>query len=148
MSPAVWQLRIKLADNDLPPLLYLIEPSASAVVNPFAALEEAPETELQIADGQREHSYGFMVHQFLDLELPLSVVLGRALLPIRDVLKFTSGSIVELDRKVGDQVEVVVQGKVVARGEVVSVKGNYAVRITEVACRRDRMAVPRALEAA
>ena len=72
------------------------------------------------------------VDQFLDLELPLSVVIGRCSMQIQEVLKLTSGSVVELDRNVDDRVELFVHGKLVARGEVVSVNGNYGVRVTEV----------------
>lgn len=76
-----------------------------------------------------------------DLELPISVVLGRAKLQIREVLKLTAGSLVELDRRVGELVELVVHNAVVARGEVVSVGGNYAIRIQEVISRDDRLAL-------
>jgi flagellar motor switch protein FliN/FliY len=54
------------------------------------------------------------------------------------------GSVVELDRKVGDHVEIMVHGTIVARGEIVSVKGNYGVRIKEVISRQDRIALHKA----
>lgn len=73
-----------------------------------------------------------VVDQFLDLELPLSVVIGRCPMQIQEVLKLASGSVVELDRTVNDRVELFVHGKLVARGEVVSVNGNYGVRVTDV----------------
>ncbi len=76
-----------------------------------------------------------------DLELPLSVALGRATMPVQEVLKITSGSTIELDRNVGDYVELVVQGVVVARGEIVSIKGNYGVRIKEIISQQDRIAL-------
>ena len=68
----------------------------------------------------------------------MSVVLGRAVMPLEEVLKLTAGSVVELDAKVTDRVEVLVQGKLVARGEVVSVNGNYGVRITEIVAPQQR----------
>jgi len=74
------------------------------------------------------------------IDLPVVVVLGRATLRIAEVLKLTVGSIVELDRRVGEPVEVCIQGVVVARGEVVSIRGNYGVRIVEV-LRRNRLQV-------
>lgn len=80
--------------------------------------------------------------KFLELELPLSVVLGRCVMPLEEVLKLTSGSVVELDSKVTDKVEVLVQSKVVARGEVVSVNGNYGVRITEILPAQQRVSQP------
>lgn len=82
-----------------------------------------------------------MLRRLMDLELPLAVALGRAVLPIEDILKITSGSLIELDRTVGDYVDLMVHGTVVARGEIVSVKGNYGVRIKEIISRQDRLAL-------
>lgn len=75
----------------------------------------------------------------LDVELPVSVSFGRAHLPIKDVLKLASGSIVELNRAVAEPVEVIVNNCVIARGEVVVVEGNYGVRITQIISRRERL---------
>ena len=82
---------------------------------------------------------GPMLERLLDLELPLAVSLGRALMPIQDILKLTSGSLIELDRNVGEFVDLMVHGTIVARGEIVSVKGNYGVRIKEIISREDRL---------
>lgn len=73
----------------------------------------------------------------LEVEVPVSISFGRCRLALKDVLKLTSGSIVELDRAVEDDVEVIVNNRVVARGEVVSADGNYAVRIREVVGRKE-----------
>lgn len=75
----------------------------------------------------------------LDVELPVSVSFGRAELPIKEVLKLTTGSIVELNRAVSEPVEVVVNNCVIARGEVVVVEGNYGVRINQIISRQDRL---------
>jgi flagellar motor switch protein FliN/FliY len=82
-----------------------------------------------------------MLSRLMDLQLPVTVLLGRAVLPIRDVLKISSGSLIELDRQINDYVEVMVHGTVVARGEIVSVRGNYGVRIKEIISRQDRIAL-------
>jgi flagellar motor switch protein FliN/FliY len=82
-----------------------------------------------------------MLRRLMDLELPLAVTLGRAVLPIEDILKISSGSLIELDRSVGEYVDLMVQGTIVARGEIVSVKGNYGVRIKEIISRQDRLAL-------
>jgi flagellar motor switch protein FliN len=87
------------------------------------------------------HARGAMLDRLMELELPLSVALGRATLPIRDVLRLTSGSLIELNRNVGDPVELVVHGTVVAKGEVVAVKGNYGIRVKQIISREDRMAL-------
>jgi flagellar motor switch protein FliN/FliY len=75
----------------------------------------------------------------LDVELPLSVSFGRASLQIKDALKLTTGSVVELDRAVTEPVDVVVNNRVIARGEVVVVDGNYGVRIAHIMSRDERL---------
>ena len=90
---------------------------------------------------QAESTYAPMLQRLMDLELPLAVALGRAVLPIQDILKITSGSLIELDRSVGEFVDLMVNGTIVARGEIVSVKGNYGVRIKEIISRQERLAL-------
>jgi flagellar motor switch protein FliN/FliY len=75
----------------------------------------------------------------MEVELPVSVSFGRAQLPLRDVLKLNSGSIVELNRTISDPVEIIVNNCVIARGEVVVIKGNYGVRIQHVISREERL---------
>jgi flagellar motor switch protein FliN/FliY len=75
----------------------------------------------------------------LDLELPVSVSFGKAQMPLQQVLKWTSGSIVELESAVNDPVEIVVNNCVIARGEVVVVDGNYGVRIQQIVSREQRL---------
>ena len=75
----------------------------------------------------------------LDVELPVSISFGKAELPLKDVLKLTTGSIVELNRGISDPVEVLVNHCLVARGEVVVVDGNYGVRIQHIVSREDRL---------
>jgi flagellar motor switch protein FliN/FliY len=75
----------------------------------------------------------------LDVDLPVSISFGKALLPMKDVLKLTTGSIVELNRRLNDPVEVLVNHCLIARGEVVVVEGNYGIRIQEIASRQDRL---------
>jgi flagellar motor switch protein FliN/FliY len=75
----------------------------------------------------------------LDVELPVSVSFGRAQVPLKDVLKLTTGSIVELNRSIIEPVEVIVNNCVIARGEVVVVEGNFGVRIHQVVSRQERL---------
>ncbi len=77
----------------------------------------------------------------LDIELPVAISFGRAELVLKEVLKLSTGSIVELNRAATAPVEVVVNNRVVARGEVVVVDGNYGVRIQEIISARERMEV-------
>ena len=75
----------------------------------------------------------------MDVDLPVSISFGKALLPMKEVLKLTTGSIVELNRHLNDPVEVLVNHCLIARGEVVVVEGNYGIRIQEIASRTDRL---------
>jgi len=68
----------------------------------------------------------------LDVKLPLSISFGSAQLALKDVLKLTIGSSVELNRVTADPVEIIVNDRVIARGEMVVVDGNYGVRIKQI----------------
>lgn len=67
-----------------------------------------------------------------DVPLELSVQLGRARLPLRELLALAPGSVLELDRTAGEPVDVLVNGRLIARGEVVVVDGDFGVRISEI----------------
>lgn len=75
----------------------------------------------------------------LEVELPVVVTFGRTQLPLKDVLKLSSGSIVELNRLANEPVEVLINNSVIARGEVVVVDGNYGIRVTEIVSRQERI---------
>lgn len=69
----------------------------------------------------------------LEVELDASVRFGSREMELREVLELGPGDVVELDRQVSDPVDLVVGDKIVARGEVVLVNGNFGLRVTEVA---------------
>lgn len=75
----------------------------------------------------------------LDIELPVTVRLGRAQMTFGEVMGLNAGSLVKLERTPDEAVEVLVNGRLVARGEMVTVQGNYGVRITEISSRRERL---------
>jgi flagellar motor switch protein FliN/FliY len=68
----------------------------------------------------------------MDVELNVTLRFGQRQLALREVLELTSGSVVELDRQVDEPVELVLDGRVVARGEAVIIDGNYGMRITQL----------------
>jgi flagellar motor switch protein FliN/FliY len=68
-----------------------------------------------------------------DIELDATLQFGSRELPLREVLELGPGDVVELDRHVSEPVDLVIGDRIVARGEVVIVSGNFALRITEVA---------------
>jgi flagellar motor switch protein FliN/FliY len=76
----------------------------------------------------------------MDIPLQISVELGRVKMVVKDVVELGSGSIIEIDKAAGEPVDVLVNGKVVARGEVVVIEDNFGVRITEILSQQDRLA--------
>ena len=75
----------------------------------------------------------------LDMEMEAALHFGTSQVLLREVLALSPGDVVELDRQVGAPVDLVVGDRIVARGEVVVVKGNFALRITEVAAPQLRL---------
>ncbi|MGA9504905.1 MAG: FliM/FliN family flagellar motor switch protein, partial [Terriglobales bacterium] len=75
----------------------------------------------------------------LGVNLSLTLRFGQRVLPLREVLDLNAGAIVELDREVREPADLLLGDKVIARGEVVLVDGNYGLRITEVADARQRI---------
>jgi flagellar motor switch protein FliN len=68
----------------------------------------------------------------MDVELGVTLRFGQRQLTLREVLELTTGSVIELDRQVEEPVELLLEGKVIAKGEAVVIDGNYGLRVTEV----------------
>ena len=75
----------------------------------------------------------------LDIDLPLTVRFGETELSLHSLTRLAAGSIIDLGRSPDDPVDVLVNGRLIARGEVVVVAGNYGVRIVEVISPADRL---------
>lgn len=67
-----------------------------------------------------------------DVPVRVSVVLGRTKMPVASLLKLDTGTVVELDRQVGEAVEIYVNDRLVARGEIVLVENRLGVTMTEI----------------
>lgn len=67
-----------------------------------------------------------------DVPVRISVVLGRTKMPVSQLLKLDTGTVVELDRQVGEAVEIYVNDRLVARGEIVLVENRLGVTMTEI----------------
>jgi flagellar motor switch protein FliN/FliY len=80
----------------------------------------------QKGDGQRN------LDLLLDIDIPISVEVGRAQMTLDEVLRLVPGSVIALDKKAEEPVDLRVNGKLVARGEVVLVDDFYGLRITQV----------------
>jgi flagellar motor switch protein FliN/FliY len=79
------------------------------------------------------------IELLLDVELEATLRFGCRELPLGEVLELGPGDVVQLDRHVTDPVDLIVGDKIVARGEVVLVNGNFGLRVTEVAAPRKRL---------
>ena len=76
----------------------------------------------------------------LDIPLEVTVEIGRARLPLRTLLQLGAGSVIELAKLAGEPVDVLVNGKPIARGEAVMVNDKFGVRLTDVISPSERLA--------
>ncbi|MBP7462551.1 MAG: flagellar motor switch protein FliN, partial [Candidatus Delongbacteria bacterium] len=79
------------------------------------------------------------IDMLLDISLPITIELGRTSMLIRDILELGHGSIVELNKLAGEPVDILVNDKVIARGEVVVIDENFGVRITSLVGMEERI---------
>jgi flagellar motor switch protein FliN len=75
----------------------------------------------------------------MDVELPVMLRFGKRQTTLREVLDLATGAVLELDREIQEPVDLVLHEKIIARGEVVVVDGNYGLRVTEVASPEQRV---------
>ena len=114
------------------------------------ALNEQAETEQQQKLGQEEleeppASFGgrseaeVNLDVLLDVPVNVSMEIGRTKLPIRNLLQLNQGSVVELDRMAGEPLDVLVNGTLIAHGEVVVVNEKFGIRLTDVISPAERV---------
>lgn len=96
------------------------------------SLEEFPDTTaLALADEATEKTAHDLAPVF-DVPVNISAVLGKAHMSVAQLLKLNRGSVLELDRKVGEAIDIFVNNRLVARGEVVVVEDRLGVTMTEI----------------
>jgi flagellar motor switch protein FliN/FliY len=86
------------------------------------AMREAPVSAKSAAD----------LEQVFDVPVTVSAVLGHSEMPVGELLKLAPGTVLELDRKVGEAIDILVNNRLVARGEVVLVEDRLGVTMTEI----------------
>ena len=91
-------------------------------------------------DGTAERTTARNFDLLLDIPLEVTVELGRTRLELRELLALSSGSVVELGKAAGEPLDVLVNGKLVARGECVMVNDKFGVRLTDIVSRSERLA--------
>lgn len=75
----------------------------------------------------------------LDLQLPVSIELGRTNMLIKEILQLGRGSVIEFDKLVSEPVDVIINGKKIAEGEVVVIDKHFGIRITQLIDKEDRI---------
>jgi flagellar motor switch protein FliN/FliY len=105
--------------------------AASAAISLSPPNQASPRIEELLREGNLE--------LLMDVELAVMLRFGSRQATLREVLDLATGAVLELDREIQEPVDLVLHGKVIARGEVVVVDGNYGVRVIEVASPQQRV---------
>lgn len=85
---------------------------------------------MQFDEAQSAHAAGNL-DLLMDVPLPVIVELGRTTMLVRDIMALGPGSVIELEKAAGENVDILVNGRLIARGEVVVIEENFGVRIVE-----------------
>ena len=117
------------------------DPASEQTVTPCGASPAPAVSGRPPSDDRRaaQPSFSPGLQLLLDVELEASLRFGSREMPLGEILDLGPGDMVELDRHVADPVDLIVGDKIVARGEVVLVNGNFGLRVTEVAAPRKRL---------
>lgn len=89
-------------------------------------------------ESKKEVNFSKNIERLLDVEMNVTIRFGTAEVPLRDVVNFGVGSIIELSRTIDEPVELMVNNFPFARGEVVVIDGYYGVRVTEIGSAEER----------
>jgi flagellar motor switch protein FliN len=116
----------------------------ASLVVPRAAVAPAPppvmEATLPPLAEKAPRKNGNGMEMLLDISLPVTVELGRTRMMIRDILHLAPGSVLELDKLAGEPVDILINEKSIARGEVVVIDENFGVRLTSIVTPSERVA--------
>ena len=99
---------------------------------------EVQDVELEELGGNG-HSSQKDISLINDISLELTVRLGKTEMPIKDILDLAPGSVIELDRLAGEAVDLLANGKIIARGEVVVIDENFGFRVTDIISSEERL---------
>lgn len=99
-----------------------------------APLDELKDTSSPISDDERRK-----LDTIMDIPVTISMEVGRSKISIRNLLQLNQGSVVELDRIAGESLDVMVNGTLIAHGEVVVVNDKFGIRLTDVISQTERI---------
>lgn len=140
---------VRIGGDMLELLVFLTTEFARALIRALPLLEEDVQAQHPASDEATAGSHGSNgagteplppgMELLFDVPLDVSVELGRVRMLIKDVLELAPGSVVELDRVAGEPVDLMVNGRLIAKGEVVVVEDNFGIRVTEIMSPADRI---------
>jgi len=99
----------------------------------------AEDSATQAESGSRSKKEDVNLDFVLDLPLEVVVEMGRAKIVINDLLQLSQGSVINLDKAAGEPMEILVNNKLLARGEAVVVNEKFGIRLTEIISQRERL---------
>lgn len=94
---------------------------------------------IDASENHPAHTGDFNLDVILDVSVTLSMEVGRARVPIRNLLQLNQGSVVELERAAGEPLDVYANGTLIAHGEVVVVNEKFGIRLTDVVSPAERI---------
>lgn len=106
---------------------------------PSGAAAEAAQFQQLQPDARGGSSGDVKIDAILDVPITISMEIGRARINIRNLLQLNQGSVVELDRLAGEPMDVLVNGTLIAQGEVVVVNEKFGIRLTDIVSPADRV---------
>jgi flagellar motor switch protein FliN/FliY len=122
-----------VSQDDIELLLRKAEQALASIDDPADALPPGVQT-FKFADfgGAAANAESATIELMRDVELDLTIELGRTHMQLEDVLKLKQGAVVPLDKLAGDPADIYVNGRLIARGEVLVLNDNFCVRVAEL----------------
>lgn len=147
MAPPMQQTPPSQGYGAVPPNYYAQQPMMPPPNNYQPQSIVRPQSDVNVQNivyenlDNQGHMEGLYNSKNLDLimsvPLKVSIEIGQTKKKIKEILDFTQGTVIELDKQAGAPVDVIVNGKLIARGDVVVIDDNFAVRITEILQKRE-----------
>lgn len=131
-SPAAGEEDDSIAAGDVELLLRQAEAALASIDEEATLPADVKPYQLRDLTGAPPSKSHTTLELLRDVELDLKIELGRTHLPLEDVLKLRQGSVVPLDKLAGDPVDIYVNGRLIARGEVLVLNDNFCVRVAEL----------------
>jgi flagellar motor switch protein FliN/FliY len=143
LSPGqrVWVVRAHASGDDVSAHMALtIDEELAGQIGALGAAAPPPAAALERHPGEAAPS---KIDLILDVTLQVAVELGRARMQIQDILKLVPGTVIALDKAAGDPVELYINDRPIAKGEVVIIDENFGVRLTSIATAAERIRILR-----